>query len=438
MRFFVAPVVVALFAACGSPERRGGGDDVGEPDACVGLECRIVNCAARNMPETSISGTVFAPNGTLALFGVTVYIPASPPGVLTDGVQCSQCQDSLLGGSVAAVQSDEAGKFTLTKVPSGINVPLVIQVGKWRRLVDAPEILPCQDNVLPANITSLPKNKAEGDLPKIAMTTGSWDALECLVKKLGVDPKEFTTDGGAGRIHLYSGNGATGLSDGTPMANADTLWGDVNKLKTYDIAAFSCEGHEHPGTTPAMMANVKAFADLGGRIFMSHYHAQWISGHHTSITPAPIDVPQQVWPSVATCNIDSTPPNSTGIIDTVNNPKGSAFATWMANVGAGGGTFGITESRESCTAVDNTKAERWVYVQGTGTQQVPQNFQFTTPQESPKDNRCGKVVFSDMHVSAGGSSGNFPSSCSAAPLTPQEKALAFMFFDIASCVGPIL
>jgi hypothetical protein len=45
-----------------------------------------------------------------------------------------------------------------------------------------------------------------------------------------------------------------------------------------------------------------------------------------------------------------------------------------------------------------------------------------------------------MHVSADSTSsaGNpYPGGCSTAPLTPQEKALAFMFFDIASCVGSI-
>ena len=71
---------------------------------------------------------------------------------------------------------------------------------------------------------------------------------------------------------------------------------------------------------------------------------------------------------------------------------------------------------------------------------APQNFQFTTPNEVALDQRCGKVVFSDMHVSSGSRSRAtvpFPNDCSTADLTPQEKALAFMFFDIASCVNVI-
>jgi hypothetical protein len=46
-----------------------------------------------------------------------------------------------------------------------------------------------------------------------------------------------------------------------------------------------------------------------------------------------------------------------------------------------------------------------------------------------------------MHVASGSSSDpsvGFPGGCNlSAGLTPQEKALAFMFFDIASCVGSI-
>ena len=46
------------------------------------------------------------------------------------------------------------------------------------------------------------------------------------------------------------------------------------------------------------------------------------------------------------------------------------------------------------------------------------------------------MVFSDFHVSAAERTGNtFPASCQPlGPMTPQEAALEFMFFDLASCI----
>ena len=205
----------------------------------------------------------------------------------------------------------------------------------------------------------------------------------------------------------------------------------------------SCECSPDAATkTQAMMDNMKAYADAGGRMFLSHYHSIWIEGEAGVPTHAPA-----VWPGIATCQAEGTGASS-GVIDQVNNPKGAAFAAWMVNVMGSTtlGTLPISEGRQSCTAVDLTKAERWVYYK-SGSMDVPQNFQFLTPNEVPKDERCGKVVFSDMHVSSGSVSGAgttgtafaypFPDGCSLGELTPQEKALAFIFFDISSCVGTI-
>jgi hypothetical protein len=435
----LASLVAVLFVvSCGPSRRDGTGEDEdGPPPGCVGLECQVVNCAKKGLPPTTVSGTVFAPNGTLALYGAQVYVPNVDPGPFEEQVTCSRCNDQLPGDPVVQAMSDTAGKFTLTDMPTGTDVPLFITIGKWRRKVTIPNVVACQDNPLDNTITSLPKNKSEGDIPRIAVATGSCDALECLIRKLGVSDSEFTTDNGAGRIHLYSMNGASKLANNTPFTAATTLWSNVTKMKNYDLMMFSCECSPNAADkTQAYMNNLKQYADLGGRVFLSHYHSVWVEGEEGVPTHAPA-----VWPEVATCTTDEYD-TGTGIIDQVNNPKGSSFAQWMTNVqgSATPGTIVINESRQSCSAVDPARAERWVFMPIGGTD-YPQNFQFTTPNEAPKDDRCGKVVFSDMHVASGSTSSSstgFPGGCSASPLSAQEKALAFMFFDVASCVGTIL
>ena len=436
MRIILAAFLVTLFA-CG-PERddRSVDADTG-PTNCTGLECSVVQCEKMGKPPTTVSGTVFAPNGTLALYGANVYVPYVDPGPFTDGVTCGKCQDQLPGGAVVNSMSDTAGKFTLSGVPSGNDIPLFVTIGRWRRKTVIPQVLPCQDNPLPNTITSLPKNKTEGDIPKIAITTGSQDALECLVRRIGVSDSEFTTDTASGRIHLFHDNGTPKFaSSNVAFSEASTLWGDVEKMKNYDMVLFGCEGNYYPETkTQPMMENLKAYADIGGRVFLEHYHSIWIAGEQGVPTHAP-----PVWPTVATCNLDNYD-TGTGVIDQVNNPKGASFAQWMTNVQGSTtpGTVTITNSRQMCSAVDATKAERWVYMKINGVD-YPQNFQFTTPQEANKDDRCGKVVFSDMHVASGSTADltGFPNGCSTDPMSPQEKALAFMLFDIATCVGPIL
>ena len=77
------------------------------------------------------------------------------------------------------------------------------------------------------------------------------------------------------------------------------------------------------------------------------------------------------------------------------------------------GQLPITEARVTATGLDATKAERWVYLtpQESGSVEGIQNFQFTTPNEVAPGARCGKVVFSDMHVSGGPGQGAYPDSC---------------------------
>lgn len=443
---------------------------------CEGLQCQVVDCTSKpGMPATTLSGTVFAPNGTLPLYGVSVYVPNKDPGPFTPGVQCGACAEGLPGSPIVQTTTDDQGHFTLTGVPTGANIPVVITIGKWRRQIKVSNVPSCQTTQLAPVDTTLPKshddmtpNTTSVDMPLIAISTGAFDSLECLVRRLGIADKEITTDKQGGRIHLFSDTKATAGSPnqvGTSsfdssfgggtgaFSDSQTLWGsstttDPGKLNNYDIVILSCEGAQHVETKPQQaLDHLKAYADLGGRVFLSHWHNIWIEGNTQDAKARNLTAPTEkpaVWPAVATFSDAGNPDPAIPFndqIDEVHNPKGASFASWMLNVG--GSTkrdevvLQTATGRDTCSSVDNARAEQWVSWPMNPQTNLPQMFQFTTPNEAAKDARCGKVVFSDMHVSGGPDlSKAYPLSCgTATTLSAQEKALAFMFFDISSCVG---
>ena len=62
---------------------------------------------------------VYAPNGTLPLYGIQVYVPNQPLGPPQDGAICDRCSDSIPGYPIALTKTDENGRFQLVNVPSG-------------------------------------------------------------------------------------------------------------------------------------------------------------------------------------------------------------------------------------------------------------------------------------------------------------------------------
>ena len=151
----------------------------------MGLECAVPACVGA--PTTSISGKVYDPAGKTPLYNVMVYVPNGDVPAFTEGATCDRCGATITNPVTAAV-TDETGSFKLDKAPAGPNVPLVIQVGKWRRQITIPNVAPCADTALTdPQVTRLPRNKAEGDLPRIAIAAGSADQMECLPIRLGID-----------------------------------------------------------------------------------------------------------------------------------------------------------------------------------------------------------------------------------------------------------
>jgi hypothetical protein len=173
---------------------------------------------------------------------------------------------------------------------------------------------------------------------------------------------------------------------------------------------------------------MQAYADKGGRMFASHWHNYWIE-HGTGM-----------WPSVANFNHQNDPKSPfTATVDT-SFDKGAAFSQWLVNVMASTtpGQLVIQGAKHTVDTV-NASAQRWLYSMSPASTQY---FSFATPVGGTA---CGKVVFSDLHVSSGAGGANndssgpskpFPTGCVTTELSPQEKALEFMLFDLSSCVIP--
>ncbi len=402
----------------------GNGDGSTKP--CTGLCLQQKQCGGG--VTTTLTGTVKDPAGKVPLYNVLVYVPNAPVSPITTGASCERC-GNVSGDPLVTTLTDAKGQFRLENVPAGKDIPLVVQIGKWRRQIVIPSVPECTDTPLVDEQIRLPRNKAEGDLPQMAIASGSADPFECLLTKMGIDLAEFTSDQGNGRVHYYVENGV----DTTPDApRANTLYNNLAKMKSYDIIFLPCEGDER-NKSAAADTNLLDYTSAGGRVFTTHYGYAWLA---PNLGAAPFHTTGQ-W------NPEQPNIGDTSLLTAVLNqgfPKGKAFAEWLVNVGASTvpGELELIESRHDLTAGNDPPSTTWM----TTSEFPPPNnnatmhITFNTPIGVPEAEQCGRLVFSDFHVSAAAKNPGqkFPASCKTGDLSAQEKALEFMLFDLSSCI----
>jgi hypothetical protein len=364
------------------------------------------------------------------LYNALVYVPSQPVQAFTAGVSCDLCGGAVSGAPVVTTLSGADGKFTLKNVPPGDNLPLVIQIGRWRRQITIPKVTACTTTTLPPELTRLPRNQKEGDIPQIAIATGTYDPIECLLRKIGVEESEFTPPTESGRIHIYQ-YGGFGLAQ--PVPAGDNLVKDTATLSRYDMVLLPCD--DRGDKSPALLANVRDYADRGGRLFLTDWGQVWLKdGGRFEATAnwLPTDF-------YAGFDFETAVDQSF--------PKGQAFAQWLKVVGASTqfGRLLIHDPFQGDSYFSAVRAptQRWLSTDKTKMATV-QHFTFNTPIDMPAEKQCGRVVYSNFHVAAEDdtlvdpSAGleHFPGSCSNKPMTPQEKALEFMLFDASACILP--
>lgn len=454
-----------------------GGSDAGgdstppQIPGCTG-SCVVNYSCPVAMGPTTITGTVNIPAGNLPINNAQVYIPvgATLPGPPKPPVSCDSCVSQP---SPFSTTTDVNGRFVLKDVPSGQNIPLIVQVGKWRRTITIPSISDCTTTQLAATETRLPRNQSEGYIPKIALTTGALDAMECLLRsnKLGLDDSEFTVPSGNGRVNLYAGvTGSDRYANGTTFPPANPWWDTAANWQKYDIVMLSCEGypssHDLSKKSVAARQAMQTYLNLGGRVFASHWHGVWLQNSVQQGSEPPLSVlgtflnPANYGTNYGYSN-DAT--SDEGTINTTF-PRGQALQTWLANNGAlnTNQTIPIRGVRVSLMK-NNTNVspmamnpnpaygQSWIRLtKNNGTldtnlfpAQPSQYYSFYTPLSQPPALQCGQMVWTDLHVAGGtgdasgaGATLAFPKGCTSSGLSAQEKALIFLLFDLTSCIQP--
>lgn len=388
------------------------------------LSQRQVTCEGGR--TTSLTGKVFDPAGKNPLYNVIVYVlkkADAEPVPVERGAQCSTCASQVLNPLVSTL-TDTNGQFVLENVPVGAEIPVVVQIGKWRRkfVVDVTKV--CEENAIADGEFRLPRNGREGELPQFAVSAGSLDSLECLLLAIGIDEEEFVQGhSDQGHVHLFRGN--VGSSRGSRDCTQDLtacapesteLWNDLRSLQKYDVVALSCEGSANASSQEARAAMTE-YVQGGGRLFATHWHQTWFE-----------ESPRTDWRGLVSWSGFSGGP-SLGWINQLF-PKGRAFSEWLRTVGAAADARGrrieLEDTRNSISRI-GSQVQSWI--EGDSGEVV--YFSFNAPVRARPEEQCGRAVFSDIHVIERHL--RFPSECPT-ELTPQQKALEFMLFDLSACV----
>ena len=385
----------------------GGGAQPGVC-GCTGTCSQVPDCSAQTVKTTSLTGKVYDPAGNNPLYHVFVYIANKPDDpdlkAFPKGITCDVCGSTAAGSpalsadGTAGTYTDATGAFTLTNVPVGKAITVVIQLGRWRRVFAIDINNACAANAVADKTLTMPKTQMEGNIPLMAMVTGNADSLECVLRKMGIADTEFTDPAGGGRVQFYLGSDQTGTGgnygqkiDTTTPSQSVLFANDTTGTPTingYDMTILACQGGAY-AESAADQATLRNYAAAGGRVFTTHYSYTWLNNKDANTNQSCIS---DNWSETAKWHVDENDraATSVGIIDLTSNPKGNAFQSWLSAVGASPGTAGtpgttdvvvIRHDTDSISAVPG-QTQQWLYRNGSNAKKCSRTGQTCTSNTS--------------------------------------------------------
>jgi len=430
------------------------------PVQCTGsgYSCLVPKCGNADT-GTTVSGTVLDPSGKNPVYGAFVYIPDQPDKIddISQGPDnlCGRCVQPS-GSPITGAVTGPDGSFIITQTPMGRQIPIVVQLGKWRRMSFIDINNACADNpITDPDLTRLPRSRGDGtkaSLPRIAIAAGAADRLQCLLLRMGVDASEFTNPDGPGSVNLFnqppalgadpSGRYDPGVGSGATFPDAAAFWSDINQLVNYDVVLLACAGNQtatdptrtipNPITDAAKASLVK-YLSSGGRVLGEHYNWAWIRSYPAKTNSQPnTSVPSPIGADVAGWfpYVDAADPSSSAVaagattqalVDT-SFTKGNDFARWLvaAHAAQALGSLPLVGDVKR-SAIDELagtpSAQRWLYQPATAadptgaaafahylTFNLTSSGQVVDRRSTDATNLCGRFAYTGLHVDSGDTS----------------------------------
>ena len=439
MRTTIFLALLFFSSACDPGTRDTGDDDSSHPDAAAidaSPDAQMCGEACANHcpgnTATYLTGVVLAPNGVDPVANASVYVPLSLHP-FPDTVACELCGDVISNAAVITHTAAD-GTFKLGPIPTsaspvpGATVDVVAQKGRFRRLVKVPIQSWCADNAATDGSLRLP-GRHEDDvntMPRIAVVSGMYDDIECVLLKLGID---------ADAIDMYAGEPLEVVPSGNDFLR------DPAKLAGYNIVFLNC-GNAY---------ELELLLDDQVKTNLAHYVA---SGGRLYVTDQSYDFIEEVpsWAGV----IDFGPGTSAGApepqnqaevgddgISTAATVHDATMAEWLHAVEARSGDTILDSSghvhiagfvggwamQYAVAAMDD--AFVWISGQVSGlglAGELPLTTSFDI-------DSCGRVLYSSYHTLGRPiQPPNFPDYCTCGPLLPQERLLEYLILESADCI----
>jgi hypothetical protein len=401
----------------------GGGGVAGSGAGGSGGGPILPNTCPSGQPLPSLSGTVYAPNGTDPLPGALVYVPMGALPPLPPSGTCDAC--ATVPNAFVQTHSGAAGLFAFDRVPAG-NIQVVIQMGRFRRAVSL--MAPCGQAVhLSADQSRLPRSHTEGDVPRVAIATGSVDRMEDVIAKIGLDD-----------VDLYQGKSPAPSGNNYPML--DALLMDGARLASYDIVLINCHNSfERLLMSGPTVGNVAEFVRAGGRLFvddLSYEFVEWPFPAAIDFEPDPSGnalmstVPQGALDAAEIGTGGTTAMPSAPVTATVMDDDLRTWLSGFPGTLAADGSVSIQGWLHGWAVMHAVPPQTKVWVEGnvswtggSGTRPLSVGLDY----KGIDGMGCGRIVFNSYHTVPLMSS---PTS----PFLPQERILEYLFFQIATCI----